>query len=418
MIDYPNELNIIFDKLYKLNIKPIIIGGYIRDSLLNIESKDIDIELYGVSSLKKIEKILQEFGSVNSVGKSFGVCKLSFKNLSLDFSLPRVDSKVSSGHTGFKIKIDKNLNFKTATSRRDFTINAIGYDVREKKILDPFNGKKDIKNRTISAVDIEKFADDPLRILRAIQFSSRFNFSLDDKLCKKCKTMIEKRLLNELAKERIFGEIKKILLKSSKPSIGFSLLKKLNALSYFFELSTLTDNEYKHILLSLDLLSSYAIKNNKVKITLGLTLLCYYFSKENTEKFIHRLSDEKELIKNVSILLKNKNIIDLKNITNYEIYKLATKVNIEIFSIFLKSINLGKKDSEIEKLIKRAKKLNVLDKKADAILTGKDIISLGVSPSSRFSDILDKAYNAQIMDKFNNHESAIKWLKKELSFTF
>ena len=136
MIDYPKKLNIIFDKLLSNSIKPIIVGGFVRDFLLDLESKDIDIELYGINSFSKLEKILKEFGDVISVGKSFGVCKLKFNNLDLDFSLPRIDSKIDKGHKGFQIVIDSSLDFKTATSRRDFTINAIGYDVISKKILE------------------------------------------------------------------------------------------------------------------------------------------------------------------------------------------------------------------------------------------------------------------------------------------
>jgi len=94
IIDYPTELDIIFDTLKKSSIKPILVGGYVRDKLLNEESKDIDIELYGVSSLDKVEEILQKFGAINSVGKSFAVCKLKFEGYELDFSLPRKDKKI------------------------------------------------------------------------------------------------------------------------------------------------------------------------------------------------------------------------------------------------------------------------------------------------------------------------------------
>ena len=414
MIIYPNELNIIFEKLDKNNIKPMIIGGYIRDYLLNISSKDIDIELYGVSSLKKIEKILQEFGNINSVGKSFGVCKLSYENLDLDFSLPRMDSKISSGHSGFNIKIDKNLSFKTASSRRDFTMNAIGYDILNKKLLDPFSGQNDIKNKIIRAVDIEKISEDPLRVLRAVQFSSRFNFLLDNKLFDKCRLMIENRVLDELPKERIFDEIKKLLLKSIKPSIGFSLLKKLNGFLYFKELATLKNEEFEHILLSLDMLSSYEIKSEKIKLTLMLASLCYYFDTKKIEIFLRRFTNEKELIKNIVTIIENKDTLDLSNIKDFDIYFLATKLNIEQFCIFLRGINLGKIDDKINALIKKAKKLGILNKKADAILKGQDIINLGIKPSKRISDILNKAYIAQISDRFNNHKNAIKWLKKEL----
>ena len=101
MIDYPKQFDKIFDKLDKNNAKVIIVGGYIRDSLLKIDSKDVDIEVYGISSFKQLENILQEFGDINIVGKSFGVCKLSLNDLDLDFTLPRSDNKIKPGHTGF-----------------------------------------------------------------------------------------------------------------------------------------------------------------------------------------------------------------------------------------------------------------------------------------------------------------------------
>ncbi|MDQ1337773.1 MAG: hypothetical protein QG617_740, partial [Campylobacterota bacterium] len=170
MIDYPDKLNIIFEKLKSHRIRPVIVGGFIRDSLFKIESKDIDIELYGALTFKKLQKILQEFGTVNIVGKSFGVCKLKFEDYDLDFSFPRRDSKIRSGHRGFDVTIDSTLDFKTAASRRDFTINAIGYDVVEKKVLDPYNGINDLKEKILRAVDEKSFAEDPLRVLRAAQF--------------------------------------------------------------------------------------------------------------------------------------------------------------------------------------------------------------------------------------------------------
>nr|MDA3908167.1 CCA tRNA nucleotidyltransferase [Sulfurimonas sp.] len=110
MIEYPNFLNKIFDKLEKNGARTIIIGGFIRDYLLKSESDDIDIEVYNISSFEKLENILKEFGTVNRVGKSFGVCKVNIENFVLDFTLPRIDSKIASGHSGFDIKIEKNLD--------------------------------------------------------------------------------------------------------------------------------------------------------------------------------------------------------------------------------------------------------------------------------------------------------------------
>ncbi len=415
MIDYPNKLNIIFDKLLNNSIKPIIVGGYVRDFLLNIESKDIDIELYGINSFSKLEEILEEFGDVISVGKSFGVCKLKFNNLDLDFSLPRIDSKIDKGHKGFKIKIDSSLDFKTAASRRDFTINAIGYEIETKKILDPFNGKDDLKNRILRAVDIDKFQEDPLRVLRAVQFNSRFNLSIDDKLFLICKSMIEDSLLEELPKERIFIEIKKLLLKSSTPSHGIILLKELGAFSFFTELSRLSAKKFKDTLTAIDTMSSLKTTNEVTNTILMLATLCHKLSLKECERFLTQLTNDKNIHHRVLSLIEHQKFINFNAFSKYDIYKLATKVTIEEFILFSKAIVAPEiKIENIDSLKEKAKELNVLNAEVKALLQGKDILKLGLKPSKEFSKILHRAYEAQISGIFKTNDQACLWLKREL----
>ena len=414
MIDYPNKLNIIFDKLGYFHIKPIIIGGYVRDFLLHISSKDIDIELYGIESYEKLEKILEEFGSVNKVGKSFGVCKLQFDDLDLDFSLPRIDNKIAQGHKGFNIITNKALDFKTATRRRDFTINAIGYDVIEKKILDPFHGIDDLKNGILSAVDITKFDEDPLRVLRAVQFSCRFDFELDSALFTKCSNMLKSGVIDELPTERILEEIKKLLLKSNHPSRGILLLKKINGFLYFKELNSLSERELNHILNSLDYLASNNEIEEKQALTLHLSILSFYFSKIDRFNFIQKLSSEKKLIENINKLIDNTNDFNFENLSNFSIYLLATKVNIEELSLFLKALFLDKKNNEIQELQNRAKELGVFTNPLTPLLQGRDLIQLKLQPSKKFSEILDKAYKSQMKEEFKTYQEALLWLKQEL----
>ena len=415
MIDYPKKLNIIFDKLLNNSIKPIIIGGYVRDFLLQKESKDIDIELYGISSFSKLEELLEEFGDVNSVGKSFGVCKLRVDDLDLDFSFPRIDSKIDSGHKGFEVKVNSSLDFKTATSRRDFTINAIGYNVKTKEILDPFNGKEDLKNKILRAVDIKKFSDDPLRVLRAVQFSSRFNLKLDNELFLICKKMIKESLLAELPRERIFIEVEKLLIKSSFPSSGIELLKKLGAFNFFTELSSLSNNDFNRILIAIDKMGSLKTTNETTNTILMLAVLCYKFSLNQCETFLTRLTNDKSLLNKILAFVKHQNYINIDTFTDYDIYMLATKVNIEEFVLFNRAISSSEVAlQKIDRLKIRAIELDVLNKKAEAILHGKDIISLGIKPSKEFTTILDKAYTAQISGAFQTKEEAYLWLKKEL----
>lgn len=404
MIDYPNKLNKVFDKLDKYSAKPVIVGGFIRDKLLGFDPKDIDIEVYGISSFTKLEEILEEFGSVNSVGKSFGVCKLKFDEYELDFSFPRIDSKIDSGHRGFEIEVNPSLDFKTATSRRDFTINAIGFDVKNKELLDPFNGINDLKNKILKAVNENTFIEDPLRVLRAAQFCARFNLEIDENLLSTCRNMVSENLLDELPKERIFEEIKKIFLKSNKPSIGFEFLKKFGTKYY-------TNNIYV-----LDEIVKNSISNSQTKIVLLLAGLCYNFNEQSTIKFIQTLTNEKELINKVLPLIKNYNKIEI-DISNYELYKLATIVNIEEVLILSSAIyftNYSKTYEVGEVVYEKAKKLNILNNKLPALLKGRDLLALGLTPSQEFSKILHVAYEAQMHEKFKTHDDATNWLKKYL----
>jgi tRNA nucleotidyltransferase (CCA-adding enzyme) len=413
MIKYPTVLNPIFNKLELHNISCVIVGGYVRDCLLNIKSKDIDVEVYGVRSLVQLADILQEFGSVNSVGKSFGVCKLKIDTIELDFSLPREDNKIGTGHKGFEVITNSSLDYKDAAIRRDFTINSMGYDVKNKKILDPFHGLEDLKNKTLNAVNETTFIEDPLRVLRGVQFSARFNFTMSEKLFLLCKNMIENSLLDELSQERIYEEIKKLLLKSLMPSKGFKLLKELGALKYFPPLQRLSSSSFNTILTTLDCVK-------QANITYKLSALSYKFPKEEIILFITHLTSDKKLLKDILIITQNYKEIDTiykKSVSDYEIYKLATKANIEELVLFNEAVccaeNINRDANK--KVQAQAIKLGVLNKPKIAILEGEDILQFGIKPSKIYSQILDNAYEAQMHSEFNSHEGALSWLENNYS---
>jgi len=367
MLDYPNKLNIIFDKLKKNNIKPIVVGGYVRDYFLQKISKDIDIELYNANSFEQILKILKEFGNTNIIGKSFGVVKLSIDDLELDFSLPRIDNKVASGHTGFEIQTFKSLDFKTASKRRDFTINAIGYDIFENKYLDYYNGIDDIKNKLLRFIDKESFKEDPLRVLRAVQFCSRFEFFMDNALFSTCRDMVKQNLLTQLPKERVFIEIKKLLLKSKKPSIGVKLLEDLNI--KIFEIT-------KEKLLYIDNLASLKITNEDKKLTVMLALLY-----KDTKYDLEQLTNSKTLLKNINILLHIESYFTKKTKTIK--YNIAKDLDYDLLSLFLNALHVE------ENIVNN---LDFLKPKR----YGKDLIKEGLKPSKEFATILQTAYDEQL----------------------
>ncbi|MCK4974631.1 MAG: CCA tRNA nucleotidyltransferase [Sulfurimonas sp.] len=367
MIDYPKQFDKIFDKLDKSNAKIIIVGGFVRDSLLKIDSKDVDIEVYGISSFKQLENILQEFGDVNIVGKSFGVCKLQFAGFDLDFSLPRSDNKTGSGHRGFEVEVNPNLDFKTAASRRDFTINAIGYDVKEKKLLDPFNGLKDLKNKRLKYINKNSFREDPLRVLRAVQFCARFNLKMNPDLYSTCRDMVKENQLNELTSERIFEEIKKLLLKSSKPSVGLKLLQDLD-----IKLFKIDDDKLKNI----DDFIRFKTTNDDTNLTIMLALLY-----KDTDYNIEKLTNSKSLDRNINKLLHVAKFFENK--TDKILYAIAKDIDLNILALFLTALDVKK----------------VAVDKIDSIVPvihGKDLLDLGIEPSKEYSQILQSIYEAQL----------------------
>ena len=410
MFEYPNYLIKIFDKLNKYNIKPIIVGGYVRDKLLKLDSKDIDIELYGLDSLSRLESLLSEFGDINSVGKSFGVCKLKTAQLEIDFSLPRKDSKIGDGHRGFLVEVDTSLNFTQAALRRDFTINAIGYDPQTKKLLDPYHGIKDLKNRLLKAVDVKKFGEDPLRLLRAVQFAARFELNIEKNLLTLSQEMIKQGALEELAQERIFLELQKLLTKASKPSIGLILLQEFGAFKFFDAFEKLSHGEFSKLLHELDSLAlSLGSKN---KLLLMLSMLCSRFQQETRDSFLQKITNDKKLIKRLNTLVETLQEFSIENVDNYKLYSLANKVKIEELLLLLEAQLLDKKS--LKEIHTRAQELGVLKKPMRAFIQGRDLIQEGLKPSKEFSNILEHAYQAQMKAEFLNYDEAKKWLKKEL----
>ena len=182
--------------------RALIVGGWVRDRLMGRDSKDLDLEVYSIPS-DRLRQLLESFGRVETVGGSFQVYKLG----DIDVSLPRRESKSGRGHRGFAISGDPTMTVEEAGRRRDFTVNAIAWDPLTNDYLDPHDGRGDLERRVLRLVDSATFADDSLRVLRAIQFAARFEFTLDERTRALCRDTP----LDDLPTERIWGEIEKLL---------------------------------------------------------------------------------------------------------------------------------------------------------------------------------------------------------------
>jgi len=199
------------------------VGGFVRDHLLGKESKDIDVEIHGITESTLVE-ILNTFGHVDLVGESFGVYLI--KGVDIDFAMPRQERKVGDKHTDFDVTVDPFIGTYEASKRRDFTMNAIMKDVLTGDVTDHFGGVQDIQHRVIKLVDKKTFQEDALRVLRAIQFSARFGFEIEEET----KSVMKEMDLTFLAKERVYMEIEKGMTKGY-PSVFVSQLKRFDTVS-------------------------------------------------------------------------------------------------------------------------------------------------------------------------------------------
>ena len=222
----------IIDLLEQNGAKDVmIVGGFVRDRLLGIPSKDVDIEVYGLS-YSEILKILAPSFHVDLVGKAFGVIKVG--NV-VDVALPRRESKNGFGHKGFDVEAVSDLNPYEAFARRDFTINAIGMR-RDGSYFDPFNGIADLKKKILRATS-SAFKDDPLRVLRGMQFAARFGVRMDSKTIQFCRDVFDE--FSTLPEERVYEEWKKWALKGVFPDLGLDVLRETGWVLAFPELEAL-----------------------------------------------------------------------------------------------------------------------------------------------------------------------------------
>ena len=449
-LNLPSILEDILLDLQEIGALPILVGGCVRDSFLNISCKDYDVEIFDINSLNIIENTLKKYGSVKLVGKSFGVLTLKVDDYDFDFALARTEEKIGLGHNDFKVTTNSKLTYKQAALRRDFTINSIGYDFFKKEFIDPFNGLNDLKNKTIKHINNTTFIEDPLRVYRAIQFAARFEFKLDNKTKELCKKMVLNDDLKHLAKERIYEEFKKVFLKSKKPSIAFELLRDLGVLKYFSELEKLINCEqdkiwhpegdvWIHTLMCLDEMAKI-IKENKIEdeyriLYLFYAVLCHdlgkpYCTEEINGKitshkheilglnpsisFLEKLTNEKKFIDIILPLVKN-------HLAPFQLYlgesslkavkRLSLKVNIEDLCLVCLSDCLGRDIKDKEKcpkatswLLNKAKELNIQNEGLKPLVQGRDLISLGLKPSKEFKDILDFALDLQIDEDLEKSE--------------
>ena len=422
--------------------RALLVGGCVRDALLGLEPKDWDVEVYGIAP-DKLRELLQKFGRVDAVGEAFTVYKIG---PDLDVALPRRERKTGHGHRGFTVEGDPQMSFAEACKRRDFTINAILHDPLTGEIIDPYDGRGDIAGKLLRVVAPETFVEDSLRVLRAAQFAARFEFAIAPETVELCRAID----LTDLPKERIWGEMEKLLLKAQKPSVGLIWLQKLGVIDQLFpELKALEgvpqENEWHpegpvdvHTWLVVDRARELVDDLPYAKqVAVMLGALCHDLGKPATTKFFdgrwRAHGHEEAGVAPTESFLERLNIHTLDGydvrsqvvalvadhlkpgawhkirdeIGDGAFRRLARKCELDLLYRVAKADSLGRnadwvprerwfKAGAQEWFIAKARELAVEEKPPPQILLGRHLIEIGVTPGRAMGELLQIIYEMQL----------------------
>jgi tRNA nucleotidyltransferase (CCA-adding enzyme) len=428
--------------------RALLVGGCVRDGLLGIAAKDVDMEVYGLNA-DAIEATLKKKFRLDTVGRAFGV--FIVKGHDIDIALPRRESKTGPKHTDFKVEGDPSMSPEEAASRRDFTINAISFDPLSNELLDPYAGVSDLKASRLRHVSAA-FSEDPLRVLRGMQFIARFNLEADPETIALCRELTPEHLPSE----RLWEEWKKLILKGQQLSKGLNFLKDCGWLPYFPELEAMVGCEqdpewhpegdvWMHTCHCFDAYARNRIGDDWEDLVVGLAVLCHDMGKPTTSyideetgrirsprhdtegvpiarAFLERLTRQKKIFEEVLPLVEQ----HMRPLALYRdgagdsaIRRLAARVKrVDRLTRVAFADKNGRPPivmddfPEGEWLLKKAAELAIEDNAPTPMLLGRHLIAIGVKPGPHFGKILDQCYEAQLDGAFTDIEGGLDYLRE------
>jgi tRNA nucleotidyltransferase (CCA-adding enzyme) len=459
MIVVPRDLRTVLEAL-RTHGRPFLAGGCVRDALMGRQALDLDVEVYGLSA-SRLEATLHRFGATGLVGKAFAVWKLQLSSGCYDFALPRRETKSGGGHRGFSIEPDPTLDLATACLRRDFTVNAMLYDPFTHDVIDPHGGRRDLAGGVLRHTS-EAFAEDPLRVLRAMQFAARFGFRLADETAALARRIAP--AFSELPVERVWGEWDKFATRAERPSCGLHTLRRAGWLEHFPLLHALVDltqdpewhpegDVFEHTCHALDALvgvPAWKDATSDTRRVLFFAVLCHDLGKASAthraehhgrlrwvspghdrlgaplaESFLASIGSPLELRAIVSALVAHHHAHRSwpeNTPTATAVRRLARHLepaSIELLIPVLEADHLGRPPlvspdtrARIDRLTEAAAKLAVRAAAPAPILMGRDLIRAGYTAGPALGAVLRAAYEAQLDGVFGDLDGAHKWLSE------
>lgn len=438
--------------IHRAGGRAMLVGGCVRDALLGIPVKDYDLEVYALP-LGSLLAALAPVCEVDAVGMSFGVLKV--KHFDIDIALPRLDSKTGRGHRGFVVEVDPQLDFSLAASRRDFTVNAIMKDALTGEIIDPYHGQQDLENRILRHVS-PAFTEDPLRVLRGMQFISRFDLTAVPETVSLCAGLSQ----SELPVERVAGEWEKLLLKGKYISKALNFLRDCRWVEFYPELSALSGcpqnplwhpegDVWSHTLKTADAAAGLRKGTDDTDdLVFMLAALCHDFGKplctvieaDNritskghdtltapAEKFITSIWKRRDLPERVIPLIarhmhpwqlaeENSSDKAYRKLALYvrRLDQLADLARADVLGIGMSDAERIKRMGKIAVFQQRCEQLAIASQVPQPLILGRHLLQLGLTPGKNFKPLLDRCFDAQLAGEFASVESGLEFLEKLL----
>lgn len=430
--------------------RALFVGGCVRDWIMERTANDLDLEVFGVAP-EHLEAILRPLGRFDAVGKAFGVYKMA--GLPLDVSLPRRERKTAPGHRGFDIEPDPSLPLHSAAARRDFTINAILLDPMTREIEDPCGGVRDLRDLRLRHTSAA-FAEDPLRVLRGMQFVARFNLEPDPATVALCRTIQPEGL----ARERCFEEWRKLLLLGEHLSAGLTFLRDTGWVAHTPELAALIacpqDPEWHpegdvwdHTLHSLDAFAADRTGDPHENLVVGLAVLCHDLGKPATtavidgrwrspghegageaptRSFLARLTNQTSLIEDVvKLVVAHMRPMALRSTDAgpSAIRRLARDVGrLDRLLRVVEADGRGRPpldEGDVAPwLRKRAEALAVERAAPKPLVNGRDLLPHGFTPGPALGQVLRRLFEEQLDGRIESREAGVARaleIKEEMS---
>jgi tRNA nucleotidyltransferase (CCA-adding enzyme) len=421
-----------------------LVGGCVRSALLGEPVQDFDLEVFGIAPAR-LESVLGKLAPVSRVGRSFGIYKL--KGWPVDVGLPRSERKSGSHHRDFEIDIQPDMPLGQAALRRDFTVNAIYYDILTGKFEDPLHGVSDLECGRLRHCS-DRFTEDPLRVLRAMQLAARMPARVDPATCALASTLGPEKL----SRERYFAEWEKLLLAGKIPSRGLSFLKDCGWIRFFPELAALVDcpqdpqwhpegDVWVHTLHCVDAFATQRSGDHDEDLVVGLSVLCHDMGKPLVTEissgkirspghesagirparlFLDRLNVSKRLQEQVLPLVKchmRPAMLFSDRSSPAAIRRLARDCGrLDLLLRVFRADAAGRPPmpdnsaEAIDWLTQQARELEVERSQPRPLLSGKDLLDRGWDSGPDMGRFLKAAYETQLDGGFSTRTEALAWL--------